>query len=97
MVGFKALQERTAAQEKQAKAHGGRLDTISTDLAELQKKAADTLAALTEAKRRQLELSHRVLRVLVRQESTRKVGFTITQQEEVIRGQLENLQVIKLI
>jgi len=92
MVGFKALQERTAAQEKQAKAHGGRLDTISTDLAELQKKAADTLAALTEAKRRQLELSHRVLRVLVRQESTRKVGFTITQQEEVIRGQLENLQ-----
>merc|ERR1712013_275499 len=93
MVGFKALQERTAAQEKQAKAHGGRLDTISTHLAELQKKAADTLAALTEAKRRQLELSHRVLRVLVRQESTRKVGFTITQQEEVIRGQLENLQV----
>ena len=93
MVGFKALQERTAAQEAQAKAHGGRLDTISTDLAELQKKAANTLAALTEAKRRQLELSHRVLKVLVRQESTRKVGFTITQQEEVIRGQLENLQV----
>ena len=93
MVGFKALQERTAAQEAQAKAHGGRLDTISTDLAELQKKAADTLAALTEAKRRQLELSHRVLKVLVKQESTRKVGFTITQQEEVIRGQLENLQV----
>jgi len=92
MVGFKALQERTAAQEAQAKAHGGRLDTISTDLAELQKKAANTLAALTEAKRRQLELSHRVLKVLVRQESTRKVGFTITQQEEVIRGQLENLQ-----
>merc|ERR1711981_1187380 len=78
MVGFKALQERTAAKEAQAKAHGGRLDTISNDLAELQKKAADTLAALTEAKRRQLELSHRVLKVLVRQ--------------EVIRGQLENLQ-----
>ena len=97
MVGFKALQERTAAQEAQAKAHGGRLDTISNDLAELQKKTADTLAALTEAKRRQLELSHRVLKVLVRQESTRKVGFTITQQEEVIRGQLENLQVIKVV
>lgn len=92
MVGFRALQERTAAQEGQAKAHAGRLDAISTDLGALQKKAADTLAALTEAKRRQLELSHRVLRVLVRQESTRKVGFTITQQEEVIRGQLENLQ-----
>ena len=35
-----------------------------------------------------------ILKVLVRQESTRKVGFTITQQEEVIRGQLENLQVV---
>lgn len=92
MVGFRALQVRTAAQESQAKAHAGRLDSISTDLAELQKKAADTLAALTQAKRRQLELSHRVLRILVKQESCRKVGFTITRQEEVIRGQLENLQ-----
>jgi len=92
MVGFRALQARTEAQETQAKAHGSRLDTISADLAQLQKKAADTLAALTQAKRRQLELSHRVLRVLVRQESCRKVGFTITRQEEIIRGQLENLQ-----
>ena len=32
-----------------------------------------------------------------RQESTRKVGFTITQQEEVIRGQLENLQVLATV
>merc|ERR1712059_111078 len=73
-------------------AQAGRLDTIAGNISELQKKATDTQAALTEAKRRQLELSHRVLRVLVRQESARKVGFTITQQEEVIRGQLEALQ-----
>lgn len=92
MIGFRALQARTVAQEQQAKAQAGRLDTIAGNISELQKKATDTQAALTEAKRRQLELSHRVLRVLVRQESTRKVGFTITQQEEVIRGQLEALQ-----
>jgi len=92
MIGFRALQSRTVAQDQQAKAQAGRLDTIAGNISELQKKATDTQAALTEAKRRQLELSHRVLRVLVRQESTRKVGFTITQQEEVIRGQLEALQ-----
>ena len=50
---------------------GGSCTLYSTQLSRvhfplLQKKAADTLAALTEAKRRQLELSHRVLRVLVR-------------------------------
>jgi len=92
MVGFKALQARANAQETQAKAQAGRLDSIAGSIADLQKKATDTQAALSECKRRQVELSHRVLRVLVRQESTRKTGFTITQQEELLRGQLEALQ-----
>jgi len=92
MVGFKALQTRTNAQEVQAKAQAARLDSIATNIGDLQKKSTDTQAALLECKRRQVELSHRVLRVLVRQESTRKVGFTITQQEELLRGQLEALQ-----
>ena len=35
------------------------------------------MAALTEAKRKQSELAHRVLRVLVRQETQRKVGLFV--------------------
>jgi len=92
MIGFKALQTRTNAQELQAKAQASRLDSIASNIGELQKKSTDTQAALSECKRRQVELSHRVLKVLVRQETTRKVGFTLTQQEELLRGQLEALQ-----
>jgi len=91
LVGFKSLQTRLAAQEAQNKAHCGRLDTLAQDIENLNKKQADTVAALTEAKRKQLELAHRVLRVLVKQEITRKTGFTISCEEEQLRGQLEGL------
>ena len=36
-----------------------------------------------------MELAHRVLRVLVQQESTRKVGFTLAREEEQLMSQLE--------
>jgi len=91
LVGFKSLQARLTAQETQNKAHCGRLDTLAQDIENLNKKQADTVAALTEAKRKQLELAHRVLKVLVKQEITRKTGFTISQEEEQLRGQLEGL------
>eukprot|EP00092_Neocalanus_flemingeri_P013242 GFUD01014272.1.p1 GENE.GFUD01014272.1~~GFUD01014272.1.p1 ORF type:complete len:625 (-),score=206.86 GFUD01014272.1:148-2022(-) len=91
LVGFKSLQTRITAQETQNKAHCGRLDTLAQDIENLNKKQADTVAALTEAKRKQLELAHRVLKVLVKQEITRKAGFTITYEEEQLRGQLEGL------
>lgn len=92
IIGFKALQQRTKIQEVQSKAHQGRLDCIAEDISRLQKQHQNTLAALAQAQRRQLELSHRVLKVLVKQESTRKNGFTITQEEEQLRSQLESIQ-----
>jgi len=92
MIGFKSLQQRIKSQETQTKSHQGRLDLVAEDIASLQRSHQDTLAALGQAKRRQLELSHRLLKVLVRQESTRKLGFTIQPEEETLRGQLETLQ-----
>ena len=49
-------------QESQNKAHCGRLDTLAEEIHTLKKKQADACAALTEAKRKQSELAHRVLR-----------------------------------
>jgi len=92
IIGFKALHQRIKVQEDQAKSHQGRLDCIAEDISQLQKKHQNTLTALAEKKRKQLELSHRVLKVLVYQESTRKQGFTITQQEEQLRSHLESIQ-----
>ena len=77
LVGFKSLQSRISAQESQNKAQAGRLDTLAEEIHSLKKKQADACAALTEAKRKQSELAHRVLRVLVRQETQRKVGWLL--------------------
>ena len=49
------------------------------------------MAALTEAKRKQSELAHRVLRVLVKQETQRRVGFTLAREEEQLMAQLEGV------
>ena len=68
---------RISAQESQNKAQAGRLDTLAEEIHSLKKKQADAVAALTEAKRKQSELAHRVLRVLVRQETQRKVGWLL--------------------
>ena len=77
MIGFKTLQQRIAKQDQQAKMFHGRLDSVAGNISDLQKRHQDTLSKIREAKRRHLELSHRVLHVLVKQEETRKTGFTI--------------------
>ena len=92
LVGFKALQTRIKRQDHQAKIFQGRLDDIAKDIAESQKRQQDNSAKLRDAKRKQLELSHRVLNIITRQEMTRKLGFTIQLEEEKLRIQLEALQ-----
>ncbi len=92
LVGFKALQSRIRRQEQQAKIYQGRLDEVANDIAESQKKQQDNSAKLRDAKRKQLELSHRVLNIITKQEMTRKLGFTIQLEEEKLRIQLEALQ-----
>jgi len=91
LIGFKSLQSRISAQETQNKAHCGRLDALAEEIQSLKKKQADACAALTEAKRKQAELAHRVLRVLVKQETTRKVGYTLAREEEQLFSQLEGV------
>ena len=77
MIGFKALQHRIQCQDLQAKTFQGRLDSIAEQISDLQKRHQDTLAKMRDAKRRHLSLSHRVLHVIVKQEETRKIGFSI--------------------
>ncbi len=77
LIGFKALQQRIACQDQQTKTYQGRLDAIAEEIAELEKRHKDTLAKMRDAKRRQIALSHRILHVIVKQEMTRKTGFTI--------------------
>ncbi|KAF0031597.1 hypothetical protein F2P81_016152 [Scophthalmus maximus] len=61
MVGFKELLRRLQTQEQMTKQHQTRVDIISSDISELQKNQATTVAKIAQYKRKLMDLSHRVL------------------------------------
>ncbi|KAI5091518.1 nucleoporin p54 isoform X3 [Silurus meridionalis] len=92
MVGFKELLHRLKIQEQMTKQHQTRVDIIATDISELQKNQSTTVAKIAQYKRKLMDLSHRVLQVLIRQEIQRKSGYAIQVDEEHLRVQLDTIQ-----
>uniref|UniRef100_S4RN35 54 kDa nucleoporin n=1 Tax=Petromyzon marinus TaxID=7757 RepID=S4RN35_PETMA len=92
MVGFKELHQRLKSQEEMTKLHQSRLEIIGEDILELKKLQTSTLAKSQQYKRKQLELSHRLLQVVTKQEVMRKSGCAIQSDEEQLRVTLESLQ-----
>ncbi|KAL3280106.1 hypothetical protein HHI36_017612 [Cryptolaemus montrouzieri] len=89
--GFTDLKSRMHNQEYETGLHKAFLQKVDKDIAELRKKHAASIAQITDLKQKFLQLQHRILRVLVKQECTRKVGFTIQPEEELLKGRLETL------
>ena len=85
LLGFKALQGRVRLEETQAKHQQERIKVIGDALHDIKKRQQNSTAQLLEAKRRQLDLMHRVLRVIVKQETTRKLGFAFQVNIRIIR------------
>ncbi|XP_029513418.2 nucleoporin p54 isoform X4 [Oncorhynchus nerka] len=92
MVGFKELLRRLKIQDQMTKQHQSRVDIISNDISELQKNQATTVAKIAQYKRKLMDLSHRVLQVLIKQEIQRKSGYAIQVDEEHLRVQLDTIQ-----
>ncbi|XP_046561465.1 nucleoporin p54-like isoform X2 [Haliotis rubra] len=92
MIGFKEVQRRLQHQQEQTRLHQQRLDVMSGDLTDLQNKHSNMLARQEEYKRKHLELGHRLLQVIVKQEIYRKMGYAIQAEEEHLKVQLEVLQ-----
>lgn len=92
MVGFGELRRRLKLQEQQSALHRSRLDIIQADISQLQLAQAKTTSRIEEYKRKHLDLSHRVLKVMAKQEALRRMGFGITADEEQLRARLETLQ-----
>ncbi|XP_076253701.1 nuclear pore complex protein Nup54 [Rhynchophorus ferrugineus] len=87
--GFSDLRARMLNQEYQTGLHASFLEKVNKDITELKTKHSASIAQISELKQKFLELQHRILRVLVKQESTRKVGIAIQPEEEILRGRLE--------
>ena len=68
------------------------IQLIQNEIKTLQQTHATTLVTLEQHKRRHLDLSHRLLSVIVRQEVMRKKGFTMSESEEGLRNKLDSIQ-----
>lgn len=89
MVGFQQVKHRLKCQEEETARHRAFLDMAAEKIQSLQRQHTATQARLKEHRRTLLELQHRVLQVLVRQEITRKVGLSLQPEEEVLTRRFE--------
>ncbi|XP_046652113.1 nuclear pore complex protein Nup54-like [Daphnia pulicaria] len=91
LIGFGDLVRHLHLQEKETRRHQGTLDKLAEELASLQSRASETSVALSEQRRRYIDLQHRILKVLIKQECSRKEGFALQPEEERLRVQLESV------
>ena len=91
ILGFQALRARALAQKSQSEQHESRLKLIGNEITNLQLSQTNIVSKFEQAKRKQLELNHRILKVMVQQEISRKSGHTIQEDEEILRVQFESI------
>jgi len=89
--GFEDLSRRLKQQQNQQDRQIACLEKMSNESQELEKKCIATKARIDEFKRKQQELAHRVLKVMVSQEVHRKMGLGIQGDEERLKVSLEEL------
>lgn len=94
LVGFSELKSRLNCQENEGTNHVTYLNKLENDIGDIKQRHANTSAKIMEHRRKFSELSHRILRIIVKQESTRKAGLALTPEEEHIKTKLENMHAI---
>ncbi|XP_014210731.1 nuclear pore complex protein Nup54 [Copidosoma floridanum] len=91
MIGFQQVKHRLKCQEEETARHRAFLDLTAENIQSLKRQHTSTQARLKEHRRSLMELQHRVLQILVRQEITRKIGFSLQPEEEVLTNSFETM------
>nr|CAD7457776.1 unnamed protein product [Timema tahoe] len=91
IIGFGEVCWRLRCQENETRLHQAFLDKVSDDITELQRRLATTKSKTAEYRRKFVELEHRLLKLLVKQEVSRNLGMALTPEEEALRSKLETL------
>ncbi|GAB0087985.1 NUP54 [Sergentomyia squamirostris] len=94
MIGFQELKWRTKCQESEIELHNQYLAKVTKDLENLKQRHTSSTTKIMEYRRKFSELSHRILKIIVKQEITRKIGVTMSPEEEMLRSKLESMQAV---
>ncbi|KAF5295979.1 hypothetical protein FQA39_LY12751 [Lamprigera yunnana] len=87
--GFSDLKKRMLCQQYETDLHQSYLNQVGRDIVEWKKKHANSVAKINEQKQKYAELHHRLLKIIIKQEMTRKLGMAIQPEEELLRGRFE--------
>jgi len=91
--GFQDLLNRVEIQNQASDDHARILDTYRETLKNFRKKHdLEISVKIQEYKQQQVELSFRLLKIMVKLECCRTRGLPVTSSEETWRNQLENIQ-----
>lgn len=74
--------------------HSLYLRKIEKDLTELKQRHTNATAKIIDHRRRIAKLSHSILKIILKQETTRKIEESLLPEEEMIRSKLEGLQAL---
>ena len=93
LLGFDTLHARLVQQEEQCGAHQSRLDAIADDINSLKNTESSTQAKMAQLKRSQLEMGHRLLKIVVKQvcRRTSYVCCCCCNQEKSFLGDLDRM------
>ncbi|EEB13683.1 Nucleoporin p54, putative [Pediculus humanus corporis] len=89
LVGFADVRWRMKCQEQETALHQAFLDKIAEEVADLQRKHTETLAKISEYRLKFSELQHRILKIMIIQEISRKMGLSLLPEEEKLKTRFE--------
>lgn len=92
LLGFSELRWRYHCQVEETKRHTAFLDSVAEEILKIKSANEAARLKINEYKQKVIELEHRVLEVMVRQQIARNFGVALRPEEEMLRSQLDAIQ-----
>ncbi|KAF6205805.1 hypothetical protein GE061_019979 [Apolygus lucorum] len=92
LLGFSEVRWRYNCQVEETKRHQAFLDQIADGISNLKSQNEESRLKILEYKQKVVDLEHRILKLMVKQQITRNIGVSLQPEEEVLRSQLDSIQ-----
>uniref|UniRef100_A0A0K8SBD9 Nucleoporin Nup54 alpha-helical domain-containing protein n=1 Tax=Lygus hesperus TaxID=30085 RepID=A0A0K8SBD9_LYGHE len=92
LLGFGEVRWRYNCQVEETRRHQAFLDQIADGISNLKSQNEESRLKILEYKHKVVDLEHRILKLMVKQQITRNIGVSLQPEEEVLRSQLDSIQ-----
>ncbi|XP_014249040.1 nuclear pore complex protein Nup54 [Cimex lectularius] len=92
IMGYGEVKWRYHCQVEQTKRHQAFIDKIAEEILNLKSENESSRLKLLEFKQKIVEIDHRILKLMVKQQATRNIGVALQPEEEVMRSRLDSVQ-----